>query len=70
MPPMEIMEIPKPVASGRMRGGVAAVRMTRAPLVRPDAPTPARARPAMTMWLEMDRAQMRLPSAKTALKSR
>lgn len=68
MPPMEIMEIPMPVASGRMVGGVAAVRMTRAPLVRPEAPTPARALPAMTIWLEVDRAQTRLPSEKTELK--
>jgi hypothetical protein len=49
-------------------GGEHAVRITTAPLKRPEAPNPATVRPAMTMLLDVESAQMRFPSSKMAIK--
>jgi len=64
MPPIAIIEIPAADAMGRTAGGHAAVMMTRAPFVRPDAPIPDTVLPPMIWPLDCARAEMRFPSSK------
>jgi len=66
---MAIIEMPAEDTMGRTLGGQAAVMMTSAPLVRPEAPMPEVVLPPIIWLLDRARAEIKFPSSKIRKKA-
>ena len=68
--PAPAIEMSIPISVGRFAGDAATATMVSAPLMIPEAPIPATARPRMSILLDVANAQIRDPNSNPATKQR